>query len=418
MKLLAYASLVGLALGFCYLWVTQESADDFGGSGDAKAFGDVEAFSEMLRFQVNLTRQADGLPNVAADSAAEKWIESKLPDVMENSAAAMDAVLAELQAEMPTVHTAAAYLTLASNERELVNQVDQWHDGIGMKATHLVTVPFQRPGGQKLGCFAVSIRKLPVFTSALLDQQVDLFFNTCPHCETSHAGKVPPSGRSIVFACPHCQKPFDAYAIDNAGRYNRVTSFLSHFEGPVLDPPPATKVEEMYCVWYAVATRCRYTSDISGTNGPRDYWQNSMETFESRLGDCEDSSILLADWLISRGIEAKVATGKTKEGEGHAWCVARIDGVQYILETTALPDPENPPLAAELWSEYLPRYLFDRDGIYFLKNENDMAVHDYWGGELWLILSSPEVTTYENQSMIAVDKVETAQVQEGSAAGS
>ena len=408
MKLLIYSSLIGLVFGFCYLWVTQESAEGFGGGGNEKTFGDVATFSEMLRFQVNLTRQADGLANVAFDPAVEKWVETKLPDVMVNSARAMDAVLAGLQAEMPTVHTAAAYLTLADDDRELVNQVAQWHRGIGTKATHLVTVPFRRPVGQKLGCFAVSIRKLPLFTPELLYQQVELFFNTCPHCGTSHAGKVPPSGRSIVFSCPHCDKPFDAYAIDNDGHYNRVTSFLSHFDGLALDPPPATKVEEMYCIWYAVATRCRYASDISGANGPRDYWQNSMETFESRLGDCEDSSILLADWLISRGIEAKVATGKTKEGEGHAWCVARIDGVQYILETTALPDPENPPLASKLWGEYLPRYLFDRRGIYFLNNENATAVHDYWGGGQWLTLSSPEVTTYENQAMIAADKAGTA----------
>ncbi|MEZ5325016.1 MAG: hypothetical protein R3F19_08125 [Verrucomicrobiales bacterium] len=413
MKLLLYSSLIGLVLGFCYLWVTQDRADVFRRSDSEKVFSDVASFPEMLRFQVNLSRQAEGLPNVEIDSAAEKWVETKLPEVMENSAVAMDAVLAGLQSEMPTVHTAAAYLTLADDERELVSQVAQWHHGIGNKATHLITVPFRRPEVNKLGCFAVSIRKLPVFTPQILDQQVELFFNTCPHCGTSHAGKVPPSGRSIVFSCPHCDKPFDAYAIDNNGHYNRVTSFLSHFEGPDLDPPPANKIEEMYCVWYAVATRCRYTSDISGANGPRDYWQNSMETFESRLGDCEDSSILLADWLISRGIEAKVATGKTKEGDGHAWCVARIDGVQYILETTALPDPENPPLASKLWGDYFPRYLFDRQGIYFLTSENETDVQDYWGNERWLTLSNPE-GSYDNQAMIAADRAGTPLESNGS----
>ncbi|MDA0812350.1 MAG: hypothetical protein O3C21_08200, partial [Verrucomicrobia bacterium] len=134
MKLLLYSCLIGLVLGFCYLWVTQESADDFGGGASGKAVGDVAAFSEMVRFQVNLTRHAGGLPNVGADPAADEWVKSKLPDVLENSATAMDAVLAGLQAEMPTVHTAAAYLTLADDERELVNQVEQWHQGIGTNA--------------------------------------------------------------------------------------------------------------------------------------------------------------------------------------------------------------------------------------------------------------------------------------------
>lgn len=403
MKLLVYSSIIGLVLGICYLWITEPDGR-FSTRNGGLEFKDTAAFPEMLRFQVNLARHADGLPNLTADAAAEKWVESMLPEVMANSTGAMDSVLQGLQASMPTVHTAAAYLTLADSEHELIQQVARWHHSIGRKATHLVTLPFQRPGVEKLGCFAVSLRKLPVFSPKLLDQQVELFFNTCPHCKTSHAGKVPPSGRSIVFSCPHCDKPFDAYAIGNDGRYNRVTSFLSRFEGPELDPPPASRIEEMYCVWYAVATRCQYTSDISGVNGPRDYWQNSMETFNSRIGDCEDSSILLADWLISRGIEAKVATGKTKDGQGHAWCVARIDGVQYILETTTLPDPENPPLAENLWEEYRPRYLFDRDGIYFLADEDETTVSDYWSSRDWLALTRPTVQTYENQGLIAVER--------------
>ncbi|MGK0186542.1 MAG: putative transglutaminase-like cysteine proteinase [Verrucomicrobiales bacterium] len=402
MKLLTYSSFIGLILGFCYLWVLNHGKNL--ASNRTVEFADTASFSELLRFQVNLGRHANRLPVLNVDKTAEQWVESKLPEVMQNSTGAMDSVLEGLQASMPTVHTAAAYLTLADTEHELIRQVVQWQEGIGQKATHLVTLPFKRPGVAKLGCFAVSMRKLPEFSPELLDQQVELFFNTCPHCKASHAGKVPPSGRSIVFSCPHCDKPFDAYAIDNNGRYSRVTSFLSHFEGPELDPAPTTRIEEMYCVWYAVATRCRYTSDISGVNGPRDYWQNSMETFTSRIGDCEDSSILLADWLISRGIEAKVATGKTKDGEGHAWCVARIDGVQYILETTALPDPENPPLADELRNEYQPRYLFDRYGIYFLADERNSEVSDYWGKGVWLSLMHSGVKTYENQSLIAGDR--------------
>ena len=404
MRLLVYSSLIGLFLGIGLFWSPGNGLTPALTGGAPVGFKDTVSFSEMLRFQVNLARHSEGLPTIEVDPHAEAWVEGKLPQVMTNHAGAMDEVLAGLQSSMPTVHTAAAYLTLAETEHELTRQVIQWHENIGDKATHLVTLPFHHPQSRKLGCFAVSIRKLPVFTPRLLDQQVELFFNECPHCGTSHAGRVPPSGRSIVFSCPHCNKPFDAYAIDNDGHYNRVTSFLSRLQGPALEPPPETPLEEMYCVWYAVATRCRYSSDITGVDGPRDYWQNSMETFNSRNGDCEDSSILLADWLISRGIEAKVATGKTEDGEGHAWCVARIDGLQYILETTALPDPDNPPLASKLWEQYQPRYLFDRKGLYFLKNEHETMVDDYWAQSLWLPVPEPQVASYENQGMIASDR--------------
>lgn len=404
MRFLVYSAVVGLLLGLGFQWVPLMWGNRAMGVGGVEGmrFADVRSFSEMVRFRVNASRQVEGLAAVEADAGIEKWVESHLPEILVHRSDAMDAVLTGLQESMPAVHTAAAYMTLAGDEHDLGRQIEEWHAGVGVKATHLVTVPFQHEESGRLGCLAVSIRKLPVFSPRLLDQQVELFLNACPHCGASHAGRVPPSGRSLVFACPHCDLPFDAYAIDNDGHYARVTNFLSRLQGPALDPPPATPLEEMYCVWYAVATRCQYATDLGSIDGPRDYWQNSMETFNLRNGDCEDTSILLADWLISRGIEARVATGKTAEGEGHAWCVARVDGVQYILETTALPDPEQPPLVSEMQGAYKPHYLFDRQGIYFLREERRSgAVADYWADEAWLAVTESAEALYERQQVLA-----------------
>jgi hypothetical protein len=249
----------------------------------------------------------------------------------------------------------------------------------------------------------VSVRKLPLFSPSLLDDKIELFYNVCVHCDTAHAGRVPPSRRSVVFACPHCNRPFDAYAMDNSARYRRVTSFLSHFEAPLFEPAPESPLEEMYCIWYAVASRCEYIQDIVGTNGPSDYWQDSMQTFNLKNGDCEDSSILLADWLLSRGIEARVATGKTSDGEGHAWCLAQIDGIQYLLETTTLPNPQIPPYVTTLAPEYKPRYLFDREKIYFLKDdESDVEISDYWRDSIWLSAAAGNAKYEHNEHHAAL----------------
>jgi hypothetical protein len=114
---------------------------------------------------------------------------------------------------------------------------------------------------------------------------------------------------------------------------------------------------------------------------------------ERGSGDCEDTSILLADWLISRGFDARVVIGETEAFQGHAWCVVRVEDEVYLLETTLESDdaPRTPPLAITMSERYRPEYLFDRDRLYFFGG----GAKDCWDDTLWLGVNyeSPTITS-------------------------
>ncbi len=93
-----------------------------------------------------------------------------------------------------------------------------------------------------------------------------------------------------------------------------------------------------------------------------DIWQTSREAFRLRHGDCEDHAVLLADWLIGLGEQARVAVG-TLDGGGHAWVVLFRNGKEYVLEATqkhGVSGLRSYPLARTK-PGYQPRYQFDRE---------------------------------------------------------
>lgn len=118
-------------------------------------------------------------------------------------------------------------------------------------------------------------------------------------------------------------------------------------------------------IWEPLATlslRKAYILDHK-LYGPQlaEIWQNSRQAFLYTRGDCEDHAIILADWLIALGHEARVVLGKHRS-EGHAWVVLFKDGKEYILESTTKKKPTSIrdfKLAA-LATEYRPMYQFDR----------------------------------------------------------
>ncbi|MFT5854824.1 MAG: putative transglutaminase-like cysteine proteinase, partial [Verrucomicrobiales bacterium] len=123
--------------------------------------------------------------------------------------------------------------------------------------------------------------------------------------------------------------------------------------------------------------------DFEGISGNLDTWQLADETWKFKNGDCEDSSILLADWLISSGFDARVVIGTTDRLEGHAWCVVYLEGATYILETTkARPDLGNLPYASSLRPRYIPRYQFNRESVFYLKDGEKSP--RYWSSAAWI----------------------------------
>ncbi|MFK7913050.1 MAG: hypothetical protein AB8B93_03980 [Pseudomonadales bacterium] len=137
-----------------------------------------------------------------------------------------------------------------------------------------------------------------------------------------------------------------------------------------------------------LANRKRYAFDHDvyrlGSDG--DIWQTSREAFSLPRGDCEDHAILLADWLIGLGENARVAVG-TMSGGGHAWVVLFRDGKEYVLEATqkhGVAGLKSWPLARTK-PEYQPRFQFNRE--HFWVNTRAAATVRY-RDERWELRSS------------------------------
>jgi hypothetical protein len=104
-----------------------------------------------------------------------------------------------------------------------------------------------------------------------------------------------------------------------------------------------------------------------------DVWQTSKQAYYWLRGDCEDHAILLADWLIEMGYNARVVLGKYKKN-GHAWVVLFYDQKTYIIEATNKQNRRNYPLANKL-PNYKPAFMFNRD--FFWKNTGTVLTTIY-----------------------------------------
>lgn len=122
------------------------------------------------------------------------------------------------------------------------------------------------------------------------------------------------------------------------------------------------EAERIWVPLYTLAMRKKYQYDDLQYSGLKDVWQNSKQAFLHTRGDCEDHAIILADWLISMGVDARVVMGTFRE-EGHAWVVYFVDGKAYLLEATSKKRVRRmgaiPP--ASLMTAYHPTHQFNRD---------------------------------------------------------
>ncbi|QSZ42186.1 hypothetical protein GJV85_08695 [Sulfurimonas aquatica] len=134
-------------------------------------------------------------------------------------------------------------------------------------------------------------------------------------------------------------------------------------------------------------TRIKYQLDTDAYNGKREVWQTSREASRNLRGDCEDHAILLADWLIGQGYNARVVIGTItpvgKKEDGHAWVVLYEKNKEYILEATQKNKWSHLPLAKSL-PQYHPEYMFNRK--YFWQNTGSKYTVNYHG-EKWVLRS-------------------------------
>lgn len=121
---------------------------------------------------------------------------------------------------------------------------------------------------------------------------------------------------------------------------------------------------------YILSRRKQYQYDKLNYPGYDDIWQNSRQAFFYTRGDCEDHAIVLADWLIGMGEDARVVVGHWRN-EAHAWVVLMRDGESYILEATQKSGLKNKhyPLAS-LEPDYHPQYMFNRQQFWRNQGSN------------------------------------------------
>ena len=122
-----------------------------------------------------------------------------------------------------------------------------------------------------------------------------------------------------------------------------------------------------------IAREMRYEPDTVQFPGYTDIWLSSEEAYLRKRGDCEDHAILLADWLVGMGYDARVAIGSIKD-EGHAWVVLFEEGKTYLLEATSGYEHHRFPLAS-LLPQYHPIGMFNDRFIWY--NYGSSLTTDY-----------------------------------------
>lgn len=170
----------------------------------------------------------------------------------------------------------------------------------------------------------------------------------------------------------HSKITISALGLD--GKHHFVNSYLLGYE-----PFKTTKI---WVPLYTLALRKHYQFDHLQYNGLQEVWQNSWQAYYFTRGDCEDHSLILADWMIEMGIDARVVLGRYKK-EGHAWVVFLLDGKTYLLEATNKKVSRRAgkiPLAS-IMVDYHPQFQFNRDKFWI--NQGSLLTTKYAGPD-WI----------------------------------
>lgn len=325
------------------------------------------------------------------DDGLQKWlgqhVNMESPD--------MNLLIQHAQQAFPGYQQMAAMQKWGATEEELFTSLEAWSEIGGSDYTHLaVTV---RPSWGNLGwhgCVIVG-QRLPPFTPEALSNETErLYYSKCAICEMPQACKFSAQTRTVTLECARCGRIYAAVAPGTDGRFRYLNEFLEGYKPPTMLLDDRSRSAELLTIWQTVSTGCRYTGDIGAiqyttAGSAREIWQTARETEMLRHGDCEDSSILLADWLLSRGFEARVALGHyTGPGAGgHAWVVVRLDGEEYLLEPTqGGAGARTLPKTSEFGSSYTPDVLFDRSALYVRQQPTARWNGGYWSEDTWMRL--------------------------------
>lgn len=158
-----------------------------------------------------------------------------------------------------------------------------------------------------------------------------------------------------------------------------------HFANSFLVGYQPFETQSIWVPLYTLVLRKRYEFDHLQYSKMQDVWQNSKQAFYYTRGDCEDHALILADWLISMGVDARVVLGFYKE-EGHAWVVFFLNGKAYLLEATSKRKIRNAGAipAASIMVNYHPTCQFNRDKFWV---NTDSRFITHYSGAPWRLRS-------------------------------
>ncbi len=339
--------------------------------------------------QFNYARMAAKTPPLRVDPEMETWLEKEFPKIDTTD---LNKVTEIVQEGVPRYYRVSVCSASSPSLRELIQRFHEYTHRAQPEMTHMAVALRPRASGLMHEALLVLGQRLRDFTPEALTQSAEEpFFSVCVHCKQPHFMKLSKAQRSMALECPKCRRKYAVIAADSSGRFRYVNEFLTGYAPPSVFAKNQSRVQQLFTIWSAVHANCLYANDPGAKAGSScagkeqtDCWQFADETQRLQRGDCEDSSIFLADWLMSRGFQVRVALGRYGDLGGHAWCVVKIDDKEYLIESTeSRPDPTDPPLASRVGSRYVPEVLFDRFAIYVPASPNRAWKGDYWSSSFW-----------------------------------
>lgn len=363
--------------------------------GESSGFRPAEVEGNLAR-SIHTARSTARVRSLQPDVELHDWLKDRMK---KDGIPDLDSLTRDLQLTHPRYINVAAYAMQGPSTGGLLEQLGGWPDKSDASFTHEAIVARPRPALMGFECVVVVGTQLPEFSPEALGQGGDKFFSVCPLCGKGQPCQIPMRTRSFSLDCPHCHRSYALLAADTHQRFHYVNEYLTGYEPSAHFQKNLSRLDEMLTIWKAVIEGIRYVPDTADGNQDNDAWQTARETQMLGTGDCEDSSIYLADWLIARGFEARVCVGRCAERGGHAWVIVRLNAKCYLLEST---NPhaftEVPPLADEVGSRYVPEASFDRQAFYLRNNPDVSWDGDYWTESRWQKIVPPNKKVSDGSS--------------------
>ncbi len=191
---------------------------------------------------------------------------------------------------------------------------------------------------------------------------------------------LPASDVHRMLARAHGESHPMIYSLPNIGTYTMSAQALDqdhYLVNTYLEGYAPFEVSNVMTPLFVLSQRKHYQFDAKQYAGREDVWQSSRQAFYYPRGDCEDHAIVLADWLIEKGEDARVVLGEVEGNGGHAWVILFKHGKEFLLEATqkdGLSRAKSYP-AAVLYRDYHPHYMFNR--VHFWENTGTKYTTNY-----------------------------------------